>query len=134
MTSWLFYAVIFFTACTYLVPKVIVVCLCIFLRKFSFYASVGGPLTLNDIMLRIPIKMNLAILIRVEQVKIQLGMPGFNYFHETKKWISLHTIGLQVNFLLRDDFDKWNDHKIELLHMIDTFRNRLSRLGLLGEK
>ena len=62
-----------------------------------------------------------------------MGLPGFNYFHETKKLISLHTIGLQVNLLLRDDFDKWNDHKIELLHMIDTFRNRLSRLGLLSD-
>ena len=80
MTSWFFTALIFFTACTYLVPKLIVVCLSIFLRKFSFYASVGGPLTLNSIMLRIPLKMNFAILIRVEQVKIQLGLPGFNYF------------------------------------------------------
>lgn len=80
MTNWLFYLFVIITACAYLLPKLIVFFLCIFLRKFSFYASVGGPLTLNDIMLRIPLKMNFAILIRVEQVKIKLGLPGFNYF------------------------------------------------------
>ena len=35
--------------------------------------------------------------------------------------------------LLRDDFDKWNDTKIELLHAIQQFRIRLSRLGLLND-
>ena len=68
--EWLLYAVIFFVACLYIVPKTIVVVLRIVLRKFSFYASVGGPLTLNEVMLRIPLKMNLAILIRVEQIRI----------------------------------------------------------------
>lgn len=38
-----------------------------------------------------------------------------------------------MNLLLRDDFDKWNNNKIELLHVIDQFRMRLSRLGLLND-
>lgn len=64
--EWLLYLVIVLVSLTYLAPKAIVFVLCVVLRKFSFYASVGGPLTLNEIMLRIPLKMNMAILIRVE--------------------------------------------------------------------
>ena len=64
--DWLLYAVIIFVACLYIVPKTIIFVLCIVLRKFSFYASVGGPLTLNGVMLRIPLKMNFSILIRIE--------------------------------------------------------------------
>lgn len=36
--------------------------------------------------------------------------------------------------LLRDDFAKWNDSKIELLNVIDQFRQKLSRLGMLNEQ
>ena len=64
--TWLLISVVSFVAFLYVLPKVCVFVLCVVLRKFSFYASVGGPLTLNEIMLRIPLKMNLAILIRVE--------------------------------------------------------------------
>ena len=117
--SWLLYAVIFFVACLYIVPKLIIFVLCIVLRKHSFYASIGGPLTLNDVMLRIPIKMNFAILIHLDQIRIKFGRPGFGFFNKSEKLIGIHGQGLQVMLLLRDDFDKWNDSKIELLQMID---------------
>ena len=78
--EWLFYALIIFVACLYIVPWSIVCVLRIFLRKFSFYASVGGPLTLNNLMIRIPLKMNFAILIRLEQITIKIGLPSFGFF------------------------------------------------------
>lgn len=64
--EWPLLTLIIVVACLYIVPKLVVFVLCLVLRKFSFYASVGGPLTLNDLMLRIPLKMNWAILFRVE--------------------------------------------------------------------
>ena len=130
--DWL-YIVIIFVACLYIVPKLIVFCLCIILRKFSFYASVGGPLTLNNMMLRIPLKMNFALLIRVEQIQIKIGWPSLGLFQSSDKLFRIHTNGLQVNLLLRDDFDKWNDSKIELLHVIEQFRTRMKRLGMLND-
>jgi hypothetical protein len=50
-----------------------------------------------------------------------------------EKLIGVRSYGLQVNLLLRDDFDKWNDSKIELLYVIEQFRMKLSRLGLLND-
>ena len=58
-------------------------------------------------------------------------MPSLGLFQSSDKIIRIHTNGIQVNLLLRDDFDKWNDSKIELLHVIEQFRLRLSRLGNL---
>ena len=93
--DWL-YIVIIFVACLYIVPKLIVFCLCIILRKFSFYASVGGPLTLNNLMLRVPLKMNyFTLLIRVEQIQIKLGWPSLGLFQSSGDHIfRIHTNGL----------------------------------------
>lgn len=117
---------IILVACMYIVPKLVVFALCFVLRKFSFYASVGGPKTLNNLILRIPLKMNWAILIRVEQISIQFGI-----FPTSDKLIGIYVEGLQVNLMLRDDFDKWTQNNIELLDVIKAFHQRLSRLGLL---
>ena len=90
----MFYLVIIMVACLYIVPKTIIGILCFVLRKFSFYASVGGPKTLNDVMLRIPLKVNFAILIRVDQIQLQLGLPGFGLFKSTDKLMCVHLSGL----------------------------------------
>ena len=116
--DWLLTIVIIVVACLYIVPKLIVFGLCIVLRKLNFYASVGGPLTLNNVMLRIPIKMNFAILIRVEQINIKLGVPGFGIIISSDHLFNIFIRGLEVNLLLRDDFEKWNDSKFELLDVI----------------
>lgn len=92
--GWLLYAVIFFVACLYIVPKMIIFVLCIVLRKHSFYASIGGPLTLNNVMLRLPIKMNFTILIRLEQFQIKFGRPSFGFFESTEKLVGLCAHGL----------------------------------------
>jgi len=93
--EWLLYAVIFFVACLYIVPKLIIFVLCIVLRKFSFYASVGGPLTLNGVMLRIPLKKNFSILIRIEQIRIQISMPSFLGLYQSQEaLIGVRTDGL----------------------------------------
>ena len=76
----------------------------------------------------------ISILIRAEQVRIVLGLPGLDIINATKKLLTVRTTGLQVNLLLRDDFDKWNSQKINLLDLIKQFQLRLDRLGLLNNE
>ena len=124
----LLWLVIFAVACLYIIPKICVWILRFYLRKFSFSASIGGFLTFNDVLLCLPIKMNCRLLVRIEQFEIRISAPldGTN-----QGWIRLVTTGLQLNILLRDDFEGWSSSKIELLNMIDNQRQRMSRLGLL---
>ena len=121
-------------ALTCIVPFIAVTALSFFLRKFSFTARVNGPLTLTDVMLRYQVKMNFAIVVRVEKIQLRPSIP-YNLFElhvpQPERFLRLHTYGLQINLMVRDDFNKWGSSKIELLTVIDEIRNRLKRLGLL---
>ena len=52
---------------------------------------------------------------------------------QNERLIQIKTYGLQINLMVRDDFEKWGSSKIELLTVIDDIRNRLKRLGLLRQ-
>jgi|LauGreDrversion4_2_1035121.scaffolds.fasta_scaffold14418_2 hypothetical protein len=46
--------------------------------------------------------------------------------------INVEIRGMQINILLKDEFKKWYDSKIELISMIDETREKMRRLGLLS--
>ena len=118
------------------VPFIAVTVLRILMRKFSFKASVAGPLSFHSIVFRLPVKMNLQLLIRIQNVSLSFHIPkSFNEIFGVQgpffPWFKVSINGLQVNFLLRDDFKKWGNQKIELLEIITRTRQKLMALGLL---
>ena len=57
------------------VPFIAVTVLRILMRKFSFKASVAGPKSFHSIVFRLPIKMNLQLVIRIQNVSLNFHMP-----------------------------------------------------------
>lgn len=48
-----------------ILPFIAVTALRILLRKYSFKASVGGPVSFHSIVMRLPVKMNLQLVVRI---------------------------------------------------------------------
>jgi len=119
-----------------LLPFVVAATLRFLLRNVSFKTGVGGPLTLSGVMFRIPIKMNLQALIQIETISLKFHLPPnlLEFLQQPKPKLKIVLTGLQVNLLLKDDFEKWSTSKIELLSMIDEMRQKMKTLGLLSNK
>ena len=101
--------------------------ICFFL-KFALwkYQFTSKPLSFlptgyKDIMTRIPIGLNLYVLISVKQVTFNLWPP-----------VKIHITGLSINVLIKNEFHQWKNHKIELYKMLNDIRTRLKRIGLLS--
>lgn len=62
-------------AALYIIPFIIVTACSFFLRKLSFSAKIGGPKTLTDVMIRYEVKMNFAILVRIEKLQLKFNIP-----------------------------------------------------------
>lgn len=116
-----FQSLLLVTAVIFLVlPFIAVAALRILLRKYSFKASVSGPLSFHSIILRLPVKMNLQVILRIQNLSLSFKLPkSFNEIFSVQgpptSWFHLSVHGFQINILLRDDFKKWGNHKIELL-------------------
>lgn len=100
--------------------------ICIFLKfyfwKYQFSGrptSLFNPFAYQDIILRVPVGLNLNVLVTIQQISCA--------FWERK----VHITGLSINVLINDEFDKWNNEQIELLKMLDDIRTILKRGGML---
>jgi len=101
--------------------------ICVFL-KFAFwkYQFTSKPLSFlptgyKDIMMRIPIGLNLYVLVSIQQITFNLWPP-----------VKIHITGLSINVLIKNEFNQWKNHQIELFKMLDDIRTRLKRGGLLS--
>jgi hypothetical protein len=62
-----------------ILPFIAVTALRILLRKYSFKASVSGPFSFQSIMIRLPVKMNLQLIVRVQKLSLSFHLPkSFN--------------------------------------------------------
>jgi hypothetical protein len=48
--------------------------------------------------------------------------------------VKINLKGFSANVLVKSEFDKWRDHQIELLKMLDDIRTRLKRDGMLSSQ
>lgn len=106
-----------------IVPYTLVILLKFFLWKFSFTARVNGFLTLSELMLRVPLHLNFALMVRIERVSLSFSL--------TAHMLKVSVYGFQVYLLARNDFNLWKTRKIEILHMLEDIRTSLKRKGLL---
>ena len=115
--------ILFFISLISLIPYTIVVLLKFFLWKYSFTARVNGFCSLSEIMVRVPIQLNLSVLVRIERLSFS--------FSVTARMLRIQTYGLQVGILVRNDLSLWATKKIEILQMLEDIRTTLKRKGLL---
>lgn len=106
-----------------LIPYIIVVLLKFFLWKFSFTARVNGFCSFSEIMLRVPLHLNFAIIFRIERLSFSFSLSA--------RMLKIHTYGLQVYMLVRNDFNLWKTKKIEILQILEDIRTTLKRKGQL---
>ena len=90
-----------------IIPYSLVVLLRFLLWKFSFTAGVKGFFSFGDIMLRIPLKLDFSILIRIKSLSL-----GFDF---RTKHIKVRLGGFSLNVLVKKEFSLWTKNKVELL-------------------
>ena len=90
-----------------LIPYTIVMILKFALWKHSFTAKVYGFFSFKEIMVRIPLQLNFSIIIKIERLSF--------HFTFNSRILKISTYGLQVNLLIRNDFNLWTTKKIEIL-------------------
>jgi hypothetical protein len=105
------------------VPYTIIILLKFFLWKFSFTGRVNGFFTFSEIMLRVPLHLNFSLMLRVERLSFSFSLSA--------KMLKIHTYGLQVYLLARNDFKLWTKKRIEILQMLEDIRTTLKRKGQL---
>ena len=101
--------------------------ICVILRfalwKYQFQ---GKPTQLfnltsyKDIIMKINAGLNMNLLISINQLSVQF-------------WpiIKINISGLQISILVKNEFNQWKNHQIELFKMLDDIRTRLKRGGML---
>jgi hypothetical protein len=107
------------------IPYLICIILKFALWKYQFTSKPTSLFALTnykDIVFRIPIGLNQNVLLFIEQI-------SFNIWPVVK--IKVH--GLSLNILVKNEFNQWKNHQIELLKMLDDIRTRLKRNGALSQ-
>lgn len=105
------------------IPYLICVILKFGLWKYQFTSKPSTLFSLTnykDVLLRVPIGLDQNLIIFIRQI-------SFNVWPIVKIKIS----GLSVSILIKNEFNQWKNHQIELLKMLDDIRTRLKRMGML---
>jgi len=74
--SFLFYTLVAILTFLVVLPVALVYGLRLILRRNQFSAGVAGPLTFTNLMLRVPIKMNLQVIVRIDTLQLKLSLPS----------------------------------------------------------
>jgi hypothetical protein len=105
----------------FLVPYLICVILKFALWKYQFTSKPTSFFSIfkyKDVLLKVPIGLNQTLLISINKISFALWPTVLVRIH-----------GLSINFLIKNEFNQWKNHQIELLKMLDDIRTRLKRNG-----
>ena len=89
----------------------------IILRDFGFRAQVCGFISFRNVYFKYKVKMNLQALLYIRLVSVRINLPKsldeiLTRQSKNEGWLSIKVEGLQINMLLKDDFQAWGSNKI----------------------
>ncbi|CAI2377772.1 unnamed protein product [Moneuplotes crassus] len=101
------------------IPYIVCFILQLLLWRFDFRISIKSFFSYSDIMLNVPIHLNFNMLIRIKNIKVSL-FKGI-------RPISVQIQGLDLVFVVINQFDEWQSKKLQLLHMLEEIKAILVR-------